>query len=200
MKELRDLIDLDDVSAEERDRLQRVHELLLQAGPPVELPPELDKPVGAPEAEVIPFPLLPQRRVGAAVLLAAAVAAATFVGGFVWGHAKAKPASLAAERIVSMHGQGALAVLKVGNRDSGGNWPMEMSVSGLPEQTTRTAYYELWLTRKGEPMLPCGTFRVNSKTTTVRLSVPYSFKHVSGWVVTVQSPGAPEPGRVVLTT
>ena len=34
MKELKDLIDLNDVSAEERDRLQRVHELLVQAGPP----------------------------------------------------------------------------------------------------------------------------------------------------------------------
>lgn len=199
-KELHDIIDTDDLAPEDRERLQRVHDLLLQAGPPAELPPELDKPVTAPEAEVIPFPLLPQRRVGAAVLLAAAAAAAAFVGGFVWGHAKAKPATLAVERIVTMHGTDAAAVLKVGKADSVGNWPMQMNVSGLPEQKTHAAYYELWLTQKGGPMLPCGTFRVNGKTTSVRLTVPYSFKHASGWIVTRQAPGAPEPGPTVLTT
>jgi len=200
MTELRDIIDFDDLSPDERERLQRVHELLLQAGPPVELPPELEQPTDAPDAEVIAFPLLPKRRVGAAMLLAAAAAAAALAGGFVWGHSKAKPASLAAERIVSMHGNGALAVLKVGRDDSVGNWPMEMSVSGLPAQTQRTAYYELWLTQDNGPNLPCGSFRVHGKTTTVRLSVPYSFKHASGWVVTRQAPGGAEPGPVVLTT
>ncbi len=202
MTDLRDLIDVDDLDPDERARLERVHELLLDAGPPVELPPALEKPVTAPkEAEVVAFPLLPPRRVGAAVLIAAAVAAATFVGGFAFGHSKAKPAPLAAERVVSMHGTGALAVLKVGKDDSVGNWPMELSVSGLPRQAQRTAYYELWLTQKDNgPMLPCGTFRVHGKTTTVRLSVPYSFKHASGWVVTRQVPGGAEPGPVVLTT
>jgi hypothetical protein len=199
-KELNDIIDTDDLAPEDRERLQRLHDLLLQAGPPAELPPELDKPVSAPEAEVIAFPLLPQRRVGAAVLLAAAAAAATFVGGFVWGHAKAKPATLAVTRIVTMHGTNAAAVLKVGKSDSVGNWPMEVDVSGLPEQNTHAAYYELWLTQKGGPTLPCGTFRVNGKTTSVRLSVPYSFKHASGWIVTRQAPGGPEPGPTVLTT
>jgi hypothetical protein len=199
-KELKDIIDVDDLAPEDRERLQRVHELLLQADPPAELPPELHNPVSAPEAEVIAFPLLPQRRVGAAVLLAAAAAAATFVGGFVWGHAKAKPATLAVQRVVLMHGNEAAAVLKVGKADSVGNWPMEMSVSGLPQQKTHAAYYELWLTQKNGPMLPCGTFRVNGKTTSVRLSVPYSFKHASGWIVTAQPPGAAEPGRTVLTT
>src|SRR5206468_2179698 len=117
-----------------------------------------------------------------------------------WGHSKAKPAPLAVERIVSMHGANALAVLKVGKHDAVGNWPMEMSVSGLPEQAKRASYYELWLTQKGGPMLPCGTFRVHGKTTTVRLSVPYSFKHASGWIVTRQAPGMAEPGPTVLTT
>lgn len=201
MPDLSDIIDFDDLAPDERERLQRVHELLLQAGPPVELPPALHEPVGTPDAEVIPFPLLPQRRVGAAVVLAAALAAATFVGGFVWGHSKAQPAHLAVARVVNMHGPNALAVLKVGSRDKAGNWPMEMSVTGLPEQAQHAAYYELWLTQKGGgPMLPCGTFRVHSKTTNVRLSVPWSFRHASGWIVTRQSPGAPEPGPTVLTT
>lgn len=199
-KELKDIIDVGDLAPEERERLERLHELLLEAGPPVELPPELEQPVDTPNAEIIAFPLLPKRRVGAAVLLAAAAAAAALVGGFVWGHSKAKPAPLAAERIVSMHGRGALAVLKVAKHDSVGNWPMEMSVSGLPEQTQRAAYYELWLTQDNGPMLPCGTFRVHGKTTTVRFSVPYSFTHASGWIVTRQAPGGAEPGPTVLTT
>ena len=199
-KELKDLIDVDDLAPEERERLQRVHELLLQAEPPVELPPELNEPVGTPDAEIVPFPLLPQRRVGAAVLLAAAAAAAALVGGFIWGHSKAQPAHIAVERIVSMHGPNALAVLKVGKPDTVGNWPMEMSVSGLPEQRARGSYYELWLTQTNGPKLPCGVFRVHGKTTTVRLSVPYSFKHASGWIVTRQAPGGAEPGPTVLTT
>jgi hypothetical protein len=202
MTDLRDIIDFDDLDPDERARLERVHELLLEAGPPVELPPALEQPVGTPEAEVIAFPLLPKRRVGASVLLAAAVAAAALVGGYAWGHSKAKPAPLAAAHIVSMHGKaGSLAVLKVAKDDSVGNWPMEMSVSGLPEQTQRAAYYELWLTQKGgRPMLPCGTFRVHGKTTTMRFTVPYSLKQASGWVVTRQTPGGAEPGPVVLTT
>ena len=36
-----DLIDSDDLSPEEELRLRRVHELLLQAGPPADLPPAL---------------------------------------------------------------------------------------------------------------------------------------------------------------
>lgn len=200
-KELRDIIDTDDLAADERERLERVHDLLLQAGPPVELPPELHEPRGTPDADVIQFPMLPKRRAGAVVLLAAAVAAATFVGGFAWGHSKAKPATLAAERIVNMHGPNALAVLKVAPADTVGNWPMQLSVSGLPAQAKRDAYYELWLTQKNGPKLPCGSFRVHgSKTTTVRLSVPYSLRRASGWVVTRETPGGPEPGPVVLTT
>jgi hypothetical protein len=201
-KELKDIIDVDDLTPEERGRLERVHGLLVQAGPPAELPPELHKPTGTPDADVIQFPLLPKRRVGAAVLLAAAVAAATFVGGFAWGHAKAKPANLSAERVVSMHGPSALAVLKVAPADAVGNWPMELRVSGLPAQAKRSAYYELWLTQKNGPRLPCGSFRVHGgdNTTTVRLSVPYSLRHASGWIVTRETPGGSEPGPVVLTT
>jgi hypothetical protein len=41
---------------------------------------------------------------------------------------------------------------------------------------------------------------VHGKTTTVHLSVPYSFKGFDGWVVTKHVPGQAEPGPVVLTT
>src|SRR5207245_1293825 len=47
-----------DAPAEERERLRRVHELLVAAGPPAELPPSLET-VPEPEPQVT---LLPQRR------------------------------------------------------------------------------------------------------------------------------------------
>ena len=73
-----------------------------------------------------------------------------------------------------MHGPGqADAVLKISNPDSVGNWPMEMTVERLPQQHTRTSYYELWLTKDGKAVAPCGTFRVHGRKTTVRFPVPY---------------------------
>ena len=100
-----------------------------------------------------------------------------------------------------MHGSGeALALLRVAKADSAGNWPMELEVTGLPEQPDHGAYYELWLTRNKQPVEPCGTFRVHSKTTRVRFTVPYSFEGIDGWVITEQTHGAATPGPVVLST
>ena len=204
MSDLRDIIDTDDLDPREEERLRRVHELLLAAGPPAELPPELANPGEPPSAEIVQFPSLPQRRWGVIALVAAAIGFAAFGGGYLFGHSKAKPAAFAPERVVEMHplksGVAGLAVLRVAKADSVGNWPMEMTVQGLPEQPQRTAYYELWLTKDGKPVLSCGAFRVHGKTTTVHMSVPYSFKGVDGWVVTKHEPGQAEPGQVVLTT
>jgi hypothetical protein len=78
---------------------------------------------------------------------------------------------------------------------------MVLEVNGLPQQTDRRAYYELWLTRHGKPVLPCGSFRAAKRTTTVRLSVPYSLKGFDGWVVTREGAhDRGQPGPVVLTT
>jgi hypothetical protein len=200
MKDLRDLIDVDGLEPGEADRLRRVHDLLLLAGPPAELPPALEHPGAPPSAQVVPFPVH-RRRWVALGIAAAAAACLVFGGGYLVGHPKS---SFSAERIVSMHpvagGGNALAVLKVAKPDSVGNWPMELVAHGLPEQKQRDAYYELWITRDGKPVLACGSFRVNGETTTVRLSVPYSFKGIDGWVVTAHRPGQSEPGRVILTT
>ena len=197
MKDLHDIIDFDDLDAGERERLERVHALLLQAGPPPELSPALATPEAPPEpARVLQFP---RRRQRVLLLAAATVAAVAFGGGYLAGH----PSSFTAERVVDMHapsGGNALAVLKIAKRDSVGNWPMRISITGLPQQKQHAAYYELWLTRKGRPSESCGIFRVHGNTTTVNLSVPYSFKGVSGWVVTEHRPGQPDPGKVVLTT
>ena len=71
----------DDLPDEERDRLLRVHELLVQAGPPPELAPALaTTPVAESRVR-----LLPRRRARAVLLLAAALAAVMFGAGYFVG-------------------------------------------------------------------------------------------------------------------
>jgi hypothetical protein len=196
-----DLVDREGLEPGEEARLRRVHDLLVQAGPPPDLPPALERPPTAPaEAELVQFPLLPRRRWTLAAVAAAALLLLAFGGGYLTGHAKTKPTTFATKRVVPMHGGNALALLRLAPKDSAGNWPMELETNNLPTQSNPRAYYELWLTRNGKPVAPCGIFRVNARTTTVRLSVPYDFKRFDGWVVTKQGAGKHEPGPVVLTT
>jgi hypothetical protein len=201
VSDFRDLIGSDDLSPEEEARLRRVHDLLVQVGPPPDLPPSLERPPERREADILQFPLLPRRRWAVAAVAAATLAVLAFGGGYLVGHGKSKPAAFATERVVSMHGRNANAVLYLSHRDSVGNWPMQMEVTGLAAQRAPSAYYELWLTRNGKPSAPCGQFRVHGKTTTLRFSVPWSFRGIDGWVVTAQSGGADRgPGPVVLRT
>jgi hypothetical protein len=196
-----DMVDREGLTPDEEARLRRVHDLLVEAGPPPDLPPSLERPPTAPaEADLVQFPLLPSRRRPLAAVAAVALLALAFGGGYLVGHAKAKPTSFATKRVVPMHGGHALALLRVAPKDAAGNWPMQLEVNNLPTQQDERAYYELWLSRKGKPVAPCGWFRVNARTTTVRLSVPYDFGRFDGWVVTRQGVNEHEPGPVVLST
>jgi Anti-sigma-K factor rskA len=201
MSRFEDLVDATDLSSEEEARLRRVHDLLVQAGPPPDLPPALERPPSAPaEGELVQFPLLPRRRWPLVAVAAAALLVLSFGGGYLVGHAKAKPTAFVTQIVVPMRGGSALALLRVAPRDSAGNRPMQLEVNNLPIQKAKGAYYELWLTRDGKPIAPCGSFRVNERTTTVRLSVPYDFSHFQGWVVTKQTATQHAPGPVVLST
>ena len=201
MTRFEDLIDLEGLDASEEARLRRVHELLVQAGPPPDLPPALKRPPSAPaEAEVTPFPMLPRRRWPLIAVVAAAVALLAFGGGYLIGHEKKKATSFETTRVVPMKGRNALALLRVAPKDDAGNTPMELEVNNLPQQKAEGDYYELWLTRDGRAVVPCGAFRVNARTTTVRLSVPYDFRHFQGWVVTKQTATKHTPGPIVLST
>ena len=206
MSDFDDLVDTSGLGADEEARLRRVHELLVQAGPPAELPPSLAHP---PEekravADVIQFPRTAGRRMRVYGLLAAAVAACVFGGGFLLGHSKAKHASFSAIRVVPMHGVGSApgsqASIQIASPDRGGNWPMLVSVRGLPKQSNPRSYYELWLTKNGKAIAPCGGFRVHGTTTTVQLTVPYTLKRFYGWIVTASVPGDRDPGTTVMTT
>jgi hypothetical protein len=201
MTDFRDLVDTEGLGGDEEARLRHVHDLLVQAGPPPDLPPSLERTPESAEAEILQFPLLPRRRWAAAALVAATLVAIAFGGGYLLGHSKGGPSAFPVERVVPMHGSGnAQAVLKIAKSDSAGNWPMEIDVTGLPKQANRTAYYELWLTEGHKPTKLCGSFRVHGNSTSAHFTVPYEFTHVDGWVVTAQPAGTREPGPVVLTT
>jgi len=200
MSDFNDLVDTSGLSPDEARRLRHVHDLLVEAGPPPDLPPALEQPTTPDEADVIDFPLMPPRRWAAVAIAAAAVAAVAIGGGYLLGHAHARTATFAAHRVVPMEGKRSLAVLRIGRADQAGNWPMELLVSGLPAQPDRRAYYELWLTKNGKPVAPCGSFRVHGRNTTVRFSVPYRFSQFDGWVVTAQGADDRSIGPVVLKT
>ena len=201
MSDFGDFVDTENLAPDEEARLRRVHELLVQAGPPPDLPPSLERTPEAAEAEIVQFPLLPRRRWAVAALVAATLVAIAFGGGYALAHSKNAPQALSVSHIVTMNGPGgAQGLVRLSTPDSAGNWPMEMEVNGLPKQPQRDSYYALWLTRNHKPVELCGTFRVSGNPTTVRFTVPYNLKNVDGWVVTAHAGGTRKPGPVVLTT
>jgi hypothetical protein len=188
-----------DVPAEERERLRRAHELLVQAGPPPELSPELE---AVPWPEDSQSPLVrrsPRRR----LLIAAAIA--TFVAvGFVLGQATSPSStSVDVERVVRLAGtnldSNASAELELGKADADGNWPMVLRVRNL-DRLAKGGYYDLYLTKGGKPVVLCGTFNATAGVAEIRLNAAYDLSHFdpNGWVVTRQPPGHHEPDQIVL--
>jgi hypothetical protein len=135
----------------------------------------------------------------AMLLLAAALSiVAVFAAGYVvadqrGGSTTAAPVTLALKGTAAA--PKARATLELWN-EQGGNWPMTLSVSGLPQN----ARYEVYLVRNGKPWGSCGTFRVAgaSGPLTLKLNAPYQLRTGDSWVVTRQVPGGNEPGRTVL--
>ena len=187
-----------DLPPEERERLSRVHELLVTAGPPPELSPALER--GPTLAMTLGRePRRIQRRVA---LLAAALVAVglVFIGGFIAGNSNV---SLAGSHTLKLAGTSqapnAQASLVIKNADAAGNLPMQLSATGLPKLPAH-GYYEVFLTRNGKPWAPCGAFIVKdaSSAVSVRLNAPYDVERGDGWVVTKQILGRHEAGPVVL--
>ncbi len=202
--EFDDVVDATGLEPDELRRLRKVHELLVQAGPPADLPEALSRPpretaVHDPGGRVIPFPSR-SRRAAFATLVAAAVAAACFGGGYLLAN-QTRHSTIQAVRVVPMTGeQSSFASLRVGSADSEGNWPLELTATGLPK-LGGDAYYVLMVWRNGKPVAFCGTFEVASAgATTLRFSVPYRVTRNTKWVVTRFAPGTTFPGHVVMTT
>jgi len=187
-----------DLSADERRRLRRTHELLVAAGPPPELPPSLE--AGPTMAMTLARPRRQVRR--GVMLLAAAltVVALAFFGGYLAGN---RGGGLASGRTLHLTGTkaapGALAALRILPVDSAGNFPMRLSAEGLPKLPPH-GYYEVFLVRGGKPLAPCGSFIVagGDSAVSVQLNAPYDLRPGDSWFVTRQLPGHHEAGPVVL--
>jgi hypothetical protein len=193
------LID-DGLDPAEQERLRGVHELLVAAGPPPELPAALAQlPPETSDAEVIQLPGRHRRR-GVGVLVLAATVAAAVLGGYLLGNDN--QSSFKTVRVVAMQGHDSFASVSIGPNDGNGNWPLELSVKGLPKLTGKQ-YYELMLTQNGKPTYPCGGFVMRGHSTTLYWTVPYKLTRTSKWVVMVLTPrpGGRRPftGPVVLT-
>ncbi len=163
--------DVDD--PRERERLRRVHALLLA----VEPPPQLSR--AAPPVPPIAAP----RRVRPLALLAAALAIAAFGAGWLVGGREPAP-----DRVITMSGVGAerdaTASIRLLPEDEAENWPMDVLVRGLAPSRSREDFYELWLTDDGKPIASCGRFLVGDGLTRVTLTVPYGLRRYDGWIVT----------------
>jgi hypothetical protein len=191
----------DEAAGAERQQLQHVHELLLEAGPPPELSSEL-------EAGPTLGMTLGQRRRKvkrrAMLLLAAAIMVAlVFFGGYESrgsrSHAQTPVVTQALEGTSLVpQAQGAL---QVWSSNDGQNWPMTLTVVGLPQLPPHN-YYEVYLFRGGKILGSCGKFRVGSSGVaggvTVPLTSPYSLQQGDAWVVTRPGAGGAEPGQTVL--
>jgi hypothetical protein len=192
-----------DVPEEERERLRRAHELLVRAGPPAELAPELEA-VPWPEEALTPLGLTRRStRKRSPMLLAAAVATAGLIG-FVAGQASnssSSPTKIDTQRVVKLRGtdlaSDGRATLEIGSKDSHGNWAMVLHVTGL-RSLPPGGYYDLYLSRGGKPIALCGTFNVRRGETIVRMNAAYELKRFDGWIVTRQLPGQHEPKDVVM--
>ena len=178
-----------DLESSERQRLLRVHDLLIAAGPPPELASSVAGEREPASAEVV---VLRRSRVTRALALAAALGLLVFTVGFLAGD---RANDLGTERVIAMAGTGqaadARALLEVFEADSAGNWPMEIRLTGLPPSASGNPY-ELWLTRGDGLAALCGSFLVEPDgTTVVPLNAPYKLRDFDGWVVVEEGSETP---------
>lgn len=169
-----------DLDPEERARLERVHELLLEVGPP----PELG------ERNVVP--LAPRRRRGVLLALAAAIAVTAFALGAALVEG---PAGRSVDFEQALKGtpaaSNASGSLVVYELDDAGNWPMELRVAGLPP-TSSARPFELWLTRNGKLAALCGAFvTADNGSAAVPMNAPYRLDDFGGWVVVEEGSTTP---------
>jgi hypothetical protein len=163
----------------ERERLERVHDMLIAAGPPPELPQELAEPPST-ESKLVS---LARRRVRTGLLLAATIVLAAFAAGYLLGmrgESSSSDSFTTAKTAVLGKSPDRLAVVRIGQVDENGNRPMIVNVDGL-DRLKDGDYYTLFMTRKGKPIVTCGTFNVSDEgVTTVRLSVAYDLERFDG--------------------
>ena len=185
-----------DLSPAERERLRRVHDLLVAAGPPADVPAEDVEGLTGTNVRAL---TRPRRRGRAITLLAATLALAAFGAGYFAGD---RGDEVDAARVIAMRGVGdfasARASIRIGDRDDSGNLPMVFRVTGLPKVNAE-GYYELLLVR-GRDRLACGSFVVGEGTTEARFSVYYDVRPSDRWIVAAHPREHLDNPPVALTT
>jgi hypothetical protein len=178
-----------DLGPEEAARLERVHDLLVAAGPPPELPPRLLEPDHELEhRDNVIF--LPRRRAGMLLGIAAAVALLALLGGYLVGQRQRFDEAGSVTMHSTVTASPASAVIHVGKADSAGNWPLKVDVKNLPA-LPKGQYYEMFLTRgANQRAASCGTFRVSGSSDEVLLNAPYHLRAFDGWIVTREGRGS----------
>jgi len=169
-----------DLPPEERARLERVHELLVAAGPP---PDTVRVAPAAPPA---------RRGRGTLLALAAALAVAAFALGAAavdrWGGPNVDFTETMTGTPAAANATGSLVVFDL---DEAGNWPMELTIAGLPPAKSGRPF-ELWLTRDGELAALCGGFLTDTDgSAVVPMNAPYRFDEFDGWVVVEEGSETP---------
>jgi hypothetical protein len=187
---------MEGVEPDEVDRLRRVHELLVEAGPPPELSPAL---ASAPLPGEAGPPWYRRRRLAPALAFAAALLAATFALGYLAG--RENGSGIEVRDTVRLTGErGESGVIDLGVKGEDGNWPMVVKVRGL-KPLRGGDYYSLQLTKGGKPVVTCGTFNVGSgHETSVRMVAAYNLKGFDGWVVTLWHARSHDEEVVLRTT
>jgi hypothetical protein len=163
----------------ERERLERVHDMLIAAGPPPELPQELAE-APRPEGKLVE---LARRRLRTGLVLAATIVLAAFAAGYLLGargESTSSESFTAEKTAVLGKSPDRLAVVRIGEVDEDGNRPMIVSVDGLAHLKGGD-YYTLFMTRNGKPIVTCGTFNVRENgVTTVRFPIAYDVDRFDG--------------------
>jgi hypothetical protein len=196
------LVDPTDLSPEDEARLRRVHSMLIESGPPQELPASIGRAPATPGGKIVALSAR-RRRPVTALLIAAAVAAACFGGGYLLANqAQSTKGAIHIVRVVPMQGvQNSEAALRVGSADGNGNWPIQLTVNGLKPLQDDSRYYLMVVQGNGKRPIFCGSFEVSSKgATTVTFNVAYKITDGTKWIVTKMAPGMKYPGHVVMTT
>jgi hypothetical protein len=184
----------------ERERLRQAHELLVQAGPPPELPPRLLQAPGGVEEVRVQRRRAVKRRT---LLLLAAALSVVLVFGAGYGvanfrHAQHKPSAVAALALKGTSLEPRARASLVLWHPSDGNWPMTLNVVGL-SKLPPGSYYEVYLVRNGRIKGSCGSFRVSGPhAVRLTLSAPYPLRSGDTWIVTRRGRAATEPGKTVL--
>ena len=196
MNDFDELIDAD-VAGEERARLERVHGLLVEAGPPPELPVGLQHGYRPDELELKRSKKRTMPRKIAYLAAAVIVIGTAFAVGFATGSRKPSPVGTLRLSGTAANPQAHATLDVLPNVD--GNWPMTLTVRGLPAVTAPT-YYVVWLERGGKLWAQCGSFVVSKPSTllTLQLNAPYALKPTDSWVVTRETYGKPSTRTTVL--